>query len=416
MDSVSGIVLVSTNDPFTNLLSLVTGTNSLTIGFYNSSSISGSSNISLTLYNTWQNSTPKWVEFYCNYDHDITLEKVLSFPFVSSVTLYPVKKESEFKFRMNIIRLMIEGFKDAEEVGEVEEKNDQIGYQWLLCHSIQLNFPQNIKNITTGYDVVNSLIRKLDDDSSEHFGTMSIHVPNQLLCPQIKCDILKRNLFDQETVKSFFGPEIKKFNESFVDIFVNYSDFQKQILTLKKNENFLNYVRLENSLFEEIKKGIVSDQRIYDLNKIRDDLSERHVSKEDYYNDKREEIANELFNIEDFITDIHSQIEQDKVVIFNLEKFLSYHNRMREMIGLKTIELPDFENANSVVVSGRSIEEGDRKIESDGKTLCLSCNDFSLYTKDQLKEFLKLINEICYFDPKYINLQNKLIEEISKRI
>lgn len=400
MDSISGIILIATNDPLTKILSLITGTEHMTVGFYNSSAINGTSVINLTLYNSWEKTMPKWVEFFYNYDHEITLDKILSFPMVTSVTMYPVKKELDFKFRLYSTKI----------TSEENLTHEKIGYSWLFCHSTKTNFPKEDYKINTGYDAINFLITSLDGNFTKHNGTMDLVVPNQLLSPQIKYDIMKKQTINDSDINSFFKEEIDLFISSFLELFNGYPQFQRNLIELKKGDTLINYIRLENNLFDEIKRGIVSDDRIYELNKIRNECNERLVTKDDYYNDKREEIANQLLLMGDFLGNIIEDIKNDKIVVFSLDQFLLYYNSMCKNIGLKEMDNPDFENANAVIISK------EKELMVNDRTITLSCNNLDIYSKEQLKELLKTINEICYFDSKYISLQNKIIEEISTRI
>lgn len=402
MDSASGIILIATSDPLTKLLSLITGTDYMTVGFYNSSAINGCSVINLTLFNSWEKSMPKWVELFYNYDHEITLDKILAFPMVTSVMMFPVKKELDYKFRLYSTMVM----------SQEEMVHEKIGYSWLFCHSTKFPFPFDSYNTNTGYDIINNLICRLDGNTSKPFGTMDIHIPNQLLSPQIKYSITKSHQFVFEEVNKFFKEEIDIFVASFLELFNGYPEFQRNLFELRKGETLINYIRIENSLFSDIKKGILSDDRLFEINKIRNGCNERLVTKDDYYNDKREELANELLSIGDFINSIIEEIKTDKPVVVPLHKFLMHYNVMCQNLGLKQIEDYDFENANAILVS----KDSDFSLRVNDKIIALSCNNLSIYSKEQLKEFLKSINEICFFDSKYLYLQNKIIEEISTRI
>jgi hypothetical protein len=402
MDSVSGVILIATSDPLTKLLSLITGTEYMTVGFYNSSAINGCSVINLTLFNSWEKSTPKWVELFYNYDHELTLDKVLAFPLVTSVMIYPVKKELDYKFRLYSTKIM----------SQEELNHEKISYSWLFCYSTKFKFPHGEYKINTGFDIVNHLIQCLDGNTSKPLGTMDICIPNQLLSPQIKYSINKSESLETSEINGFFKEEIDMFVFSFLELFNGNAEFQRNMVEMKKGQRLIDYIRIENGLFDDIKKGVISEDRLFEINKVRNECNERLVTKDDYYNDKREEIANELLLMGDFITNIIEGIKTDQTVVIPLYKFLHHYNVMCQNLGIKQIDELDFQNANAIIVS----KDDDLSLRVNDKILALSCNNLKVYTKEQLKEFLKSINEICFFDSKYLYLQNKIIEEISTRI
>ena len=315
MDDSMGIIMISTRDSFSKFMSLVCDDVYTTIGIYCPASINGNNFICLHLYNIWENSTPIWVKYFIqdkqNINH-IDLEDVVNYKLVDKLIKYPVKNEYKNRFKIYLSKI----------IGMEDSKCGGNSFERLLSYVTGTVYKG--EDVTTGYDIINYIIKMLDNPScSKPMGTMSLMTPNSLMSPERKNNIIGCKSIDVINKNPMFTSQLDMFTDIFKDMFSKSDIFQSKLSEFKFNTLLKDYIDIEDNLYSCLSRGLSCKDMIDNLNKIRDKTGGQIVTQEQFYNDKRDDIAKELINFRQDLNKLITDINQNTTpIIIYIDKFL----------------------------------------------------------------------------------------------
>lgn len=403
MDNSMGIIKISARDCFSKLMSLVCDEPYTSIGIYYPASLNGIDFTCVHLYNTWDISIPSWLDFFIeekSYTGNIDLKDITEYHLVEKIIMYPIGDKYSNRFKIFFSKII---------AGDYNNHSNML--EWLLYNITDT--PNNLKQVTTGYDIINYIIKMLDNPScSKPSGTMKMIEPNPFNFPIRKNNIVGSKSIDKVNKSDIFLNSLDSLINIFRKIYDNSDIFQTKLIELKYGKKLIDYIKIENDLHRDISKGLPCKKLIEDLNKIRDTVNCDNLKVEDYYNDKREDMRNEMSIFKEDLVKIANSIENgDEPVIIFLDKFVSHYNRMSEILCLDKLELEEIPPTNSIITTDQKVE-----LKIDNRYITINVSNLGRFTKIELREILKSINEISVVDPKYLALQKSIILELSSRV
>ncbi len=398
-----GIILVSTRDSFSKLITLITDDPYNSIGIYYPVSVMGSNFTCVHLYNIWENSTPVWVNYFIeekSHTGHLKLEEIIRYHLVDKVITYPIKSEYRNRFKIFFSKIIAN-----DDYGKIDNP-----FVWLL--SFITNCTYQGKDHTTGYDIINYIIKMLDNPKcSKPLGTMELFRPNPLLSPKRTNNIVGPKSLEKINQKPYFSDQLNNLVNTFKEMYNSSDIFRTKLIEQKNGETLIDYINIEDNLHECMKKGLSCQDLIEPLNKIRDKVSAKSLKESDCYDDKRDEIAKELLSVRCHLTKILTDIKEDQdPVIIYFDKFLSHYNNMCEILGITPLDIPEISSATSIITTDQSVVT-----KLDNNFITVRVSDLTRYNKEELREILKTTNEISIVDSKYISLQNSIARELSGR-
>jgi hypothetical protein len=412
MNNEAGVILIASNDPVSKLFSILLDNIFTTVGFYYSSNVGGKNIVHLHLYDVWKCETPIWLKSYNKHKFHLSqlkLSDIDECPFVDKSILYPIKPEYKNRFRIYVSTI----------INKLPESHNDNNIEWLLCHLTSHKYKNKESPIITGYDVVNFLIRMLDDKSAKmpHM-TMEMEEPNHLLNP-----IRKNHQNQKEKDKildPLFNEELLKLSKVFMEM-LSDDIFVQKLASMKHSNIFYDYLHLEQNLYSSMKKGVNCEDLIRHINEIRTNLGRPRLQKEDFYDDKREDIAEHLISTHQEFQKITKMlgdpnINKNEPIIFQLDKILHHHNAICSVLGLDQIEVPPYYSHTFIVNKEKSLKPEEHQISSlQNQVVTVNSSSLSEIKTDTLIEILKNIEVLVSSDDKFCIMQNRIIKELNKR-
>jgi len=399
-----GIIMISTRDSFSKLMSLICDDVYTTVGIYCPASINGNNFICLYLYNIWENSTPIWVKYFMqdkqNTGH-IDLEDIINYKLVDKIVKYPVKNEYKNRFKIYLSKII------AMEDNKVNDNS----FKRLLSHVTGTVYKGG--DVSTGYDVINYIIKMLDNPScSKPSGTLCLMTPNPLMSPERKNNIIGCKSIDSINSNKMFTSQLDIFIDIFKDMFNKSDIFQSKLTEFKYSTLLKDYIDIEDNLYSCMSRGLSCKDMIDSLNKIRDKTGSEIIKQEQLYNDKRDDIAKELINFRQDLNKLINDINNDTTpIIIYIDKFLKHYNNLCNILDITQMDIPEISSASAIITTDQSVDLN----VTDGY-ITIQASRLDRFTKEELREILKTINEISTVDSKYITLQNSIAQELSNRI
>jgi len=399
-----GIITISTRDSFSKFMSLVCDNVYTTIGIYCPASINGNNFICLHLYNIWENTTPIWVKYFMQDKLNpgyIDLNDIINYKLVDKIIKYPVKNEYKNRFKIYLSKII--ALEDNKNVGNC--------FEWLLSHMTGTVYKGDA--VITGYDIVNYIIKMLDNPScSKPNGTMSLITPNPLMSPDRKNNIVGCKSIDSINKNELFTNQLDLLTDTFKDMFNKSDIFQSKLAELKHNTLLKDYIDIEDNLFSCMSRGLSCKDMIESLNKIRDKTGGEIMTQEQFYDDKRDNIAKELINFRQDLNKLISNINNNTTpIIIYIDKFLEHYNNLCNILDITQLDIPEIHSASAIITTDQSVD-----LDINDGYITIQASRLDRFTKEELREILKTINEISIVDAKYIALQNSIAQELSNRI
>lgn len=392
-----GIIMISTRDSFSKLISLVCDDVYTTIGIYYPATANGDNTVCVHLYNTWEKSTPTWVKVYMsdNKSVHIELDNVLTYHLVDKVIMYPIKNEYKNRFKIYFSKI----------IANEDNQTYDDSFEWLLSRLTGTTYEGS--NIVTGYDIINYILKMLDNSKcSRPSGSMELITPNPLLTPTRRNNIAGMRSINNDV----FTEQFEQFIDTFKRMYIGSSVFRNRLVELRYGTTLVDYIAVEDNLYECMKKGLSCKDMIESLNQIRDKISKPPLAQEDYYTDKREEIAKELVNFRQDLNKMIDSVNNAQPIVIYLDKFLSHYNNLCNILDITQLSIPQIVSTSSVVTTDINVESN-----IDTNLITVHASRLDTYSKAELKDILKTINEISIVDSKYIALQNSIVQELSSR-
>lgn len=370
-----GIIFISTRDPLSNLISLVYNTPYTTIGIYLEES--------LYLYDIWRANRPLWFDFYMRDRSYVDKEEILSCNLVSKIKLYPIEPNHINRFKVSLARtLSLDG---------------------------ELDPSENIFTLSyTGYDVINYIFLTMEGREKENVkGSLSL-IDNAPLTRPIK------HINNDESPKMYdkiFLVEAERMIDLFKKEYLSSGEFREKSKELRRDDLLYEYVILEEEIRKLAKDNMPCTSLLDRLNNIRETWSLPAVNMEDYSSSYKKELLSGIENMKTMLYDIIQKRESTEPIVIRFDNIINTFNDILKSMSIETLEEKDFYCNTAILTSNDSIE-----VEVNNKHITIYSGKLESYSKQELKEILKVVNELSGFDNKYIILQNSLIKELSRRI
>ena len=207
----AGIITVILTDPLSLLIGKITNNlhnfNAVGVYYFNSN------NSTCMLFNSYDNNPVSWLRLGCS------LEKLLTYSFVSKVKIYPLLNRSledstsKEKFQIAVLDMITQNIQNSQSYTDL-----------LLSKS----------DLVTGYTLVNNLLLKLREED------ISININDQLIIsPLLGAPTVlesdKSNNIDNSLILEEIKKELVKLAAAFLDLYMENNYYQEKVLETKLN-------------------------------------------------------------------------------------------------------------------------------------------------------------------------------------
>lgn len=447
-----GIITAKLVDPLSQIISKIIqleedGHNA--VGFYYHSESSSKCNV--ILFNTYDNYPVPWMRL------GYTMELLLSSPFVTKITFYPltntptalfnratiiskqaIKNNIEERFRTLIV--------EAINVNAKTLVDKNLNYTCLLLKMVGITndtlFDLN-KEVITGYNLVNGVLLSLMDIKSSQLTKISSNI---ITCPLIKTPITitsdseKATFNDTNYIVEETRREISKVAAVLVDLLTTHDTFRNKLLNNNTNSLLDAESQLVSNLVNGLQNGIISNQG---LNQLINNLSQERaiftnkklplstlpqkevqIINEDLLctfnrgNKQKDDIH--LKELGDQISNIISSFNNEEAILIDLSNLVSLYNNLIIGSNLERITLSDKRNVSkeAVVIITHDASEV-LKLPNSCLTLPIYNNKVSSLSDEELLDILIYLDSLRDSngnkDNRFINLQNQVTYELGKR-
>lgn len=392
------IFLISSRDPLSNLISFMFGETYNSIGICYPTETDGYKSDNMIIYNTWQSSTPTWLEYLRISKSNITKADIFNHELIDRIVEYPINIGDTSKFTNILSKILIEG---------QFLLSDELSYDWLIRH--QLGLPNKQHN-ETGYDIINYIFKMLINPKCEKpSGTMNLIKTNVIDKP-----IYKKNIFSCDDSNQInhhlFDRQVDILLSSLRKIFVSEWITNRNIRLSRGPEGMKDYIEAEDMLIKT-KRDVSHKKYLEKLNSIRVINSLSGLSDDSFDIKSTNIVIDSLSELKEWILDIIAKSKADEVPIVRMDKIIDYYNKISSLFNLEKIVDVDIPHVNSVL-----------SLTSD--SVCVLKDDIitlmnprlERFNADELREILKYLNEVSVLDNKYITLQKIIALKLSDKI